>query len=230
MQKNLQRRVVNIFIFNNLYKSSSLFSNMKKELIFLIISDVLILSSFGFITPIFAIFIKEGVTGGSILAAGLASTIFWAVKSVTQIPLSRYIDTKKTKLSFLIAGTFLIVLVPLFYAFSPNIKFIYLGQVVYAFGTAMAYPAWFSLFVKFIDKKHRGFEWSIWSTGIGLGTALTAYIGASLAESIGFRNLFFIVSAISFLGMLSLFLISKKNLREIEKIESHLIPRFNKTH
>lgn len=193
----------------------------------LIVSDIFILSAFGLISPIFAIFIREGISGGSIIAAGLASTIFWLVKSVAQLPLSIYIDKRREKLSLLLFGTLLIVAVPLIYAFSPEVKFIYAAQAIYALGAAMAYPAWFSLFTIHLDKRHRGFEWSLWSTGIGLGSAATAYFGAKLAEIIGFKSLFFIVSFFSFTGMLFLFFISRKYLKKVERIGYSLLPKFN---
>jgi len=134
----------------------------------LIISDILILSAFGLILPIFAIFVKERVAGGSILAAGIASSIYLLTKSIVQLPLSLYVDTKRKKLSFILFGTFLVVLVPLIYAFSPNIKFIFAAQFIYGVGAATLYPAWLALFTMNVDRKHRGFEWSLWSTGVGL--------------------------------------------------------------
>ena len=200
---------------------------MNKVIWLLIISDILILSAFGLITPIFAIFLNEGISGGSIVAVGIASAIFFIIKSVAQLPLSIYLDKKREKLGFLLAGTFIIVLIPLFYAFSQNIKLIFIAQAAYALGAAMAYPSWISLFIMHLDRKHRGFEWSLWSTGVGIGTAITAYIGAIVAQNIGFRNLFFIVSAISFLGLLVLFFISKKYLKDVEKIEGFVIPWYH---
>ncbi len=200
---------------------------INRVIICLILSDVFVLSAFGLIAPIFAIFISEGISGGSIVAAGLASSIFWIVKSATQIPFSMYIDKKKHKLLFLIVGTLFIVTVPIIYAFAPNVRVIYLAQALYALGAALAYPAWFSLFTTHLNSKHRGFEYSLWSTGIGVGSALTAYFGAKLAEIIGFRNLFFIVSAVSLVGMTFLFYISKKYLRNVERVGYYLLPKFN---
>lgn len=201
---------------------------INRVIICLIISDFLIISAFGLILPIFAIFVKEGITGGSVVAVGMASSIFLLTKSVVQLPLSIYVDTKRKKLSFILIGTFLLVLVPLIYAFSPNVNFIFLAQMVYGIGAATAYPAWLSLFTMHIDKKHRGFEWSLWSTSIGLGTALTAFAGAKLVGLIGFKNLFFIVSGISFIGMLALFFISKKYLKDVEKFGGFSFPKFHK--
>ena len=189
---------------------------MNKVIWLLTISDILILSAFGLIAPIFAIFMSTGIMGGSIVAAGLAASVFLLVKSVVQLPLSIYIDKKKSKLAFLICGTILIIAVPIFYALSPHVNFIFLAQGVYGLGAAMAYPAWYSLFTMHLDAKHRGLEYSVWSTGVGLGAALTAYIGARLAEKVGFDNLFYIVSGISFLGLITLFFLSKKFLKDVE--------------
>lgn len=189
---------------------------MNKVIWYLIISDILILSAFGLMSPIFAIFLNEGISGGSIIAAGAASTIFFLVKSIVQLPLSIYLDKKRSKLGFLLVGTLLVVLVPFAYAFSPSISFIFAAQVIYALGAAMAYPAWFSLFTMYLDKKHRGLEWSLWSTGVGLGTALTAYLGAIVAKNLGFKTLFFMVGIVSLIGMIVLLFLSKKFLKQIE--------------
>ena len=203
---------------------------MNKVIILLIISDILILSAFGLISPIFAIFLNEGITGGSIVAAGLASTIFFLVKSAVQLPLSMYLDKKKDKLAFLLIGTFLIIAVPFLYAFSPNINFIYIIQAIYGLGAAMAYPAWYSLFTMHLDSKHRGFEYSIWSTGVGIGAALTAYLGAEVAKNFGFKTLFFVVGTVSFIGLVVLFFLSKKYLKEVREVENGVGRIFNFKH
>jgi len=183
---------------------------MDRTLFLLILSDIFILSGFGLITPILAIFIKEGLTGGSVVSAGLAISIFWVLKSILQLPLSKYVDSRKKKLKFLLLGTFIIIIVPFMYAFSQSVTQIYLAQAVYACGAALAYPTWMSLFITHVDKKHKGFEWSIWSTGVGLGTGIAAFIGAKIADLFGFSNLFFIVGSISILGFILLFFIENK--------------------
>lgn len=105
---------------------------------------------------------------------------------------------------------------------------IYLTQAIYGIGTAMAYPAWFTLFTMHLDRKHRGYEWSLWSTGVGMATALTAYLGAVIAQNLGFKNLFFIVSFVSLLGLITLFFLSKKYLRDVEKIENIVLLKHHK--
>ena len=182
---------------------------MNKKLALLILSDILIVSSFGLIGPIFALFINQDLAG-SVLSAGIATAIYWGVKSTVQLPLSKYlIDKHKRKTQLLLIGTFLIITVPLMYILAQDVKLIFLAQAVYGFGTALAYPSWFSLFTTYMDKKKKGFEYSLWSTSIGLGSGIAAFFGASIAKVLGFRPLFLVVGAIAFTGFLILIALDK---------------------
>ena len=191
---------------------------MNKKLLLLILSDVLILSSFGLLAPIFALFITGSVEGGSIVSAGLATTIFLVVKSAVQLPLSKYfIDKEKHKTRSLLIGTFLIITVPFIYFFAKHVNTIFIAQAVYGLGAALAYPAWFSLFTAYIDKKHKGFEYTLWSTGVGIGSAIAAFFGAKIAELLGFKTLFFFVGVIAFLGFLLLIVLDRIEMKKKSK-------------
>ena len=50
------------------------------------LSDIFVVTGFGLIAPILAIFIKEDLVGGTIFAAGLASTIYLVSKCIVQLP------------------------------------------------------------------------------------------------------------------------------------------------
>jgi len=183
---------------------------MNKKLLLLILSDVLILSSFGLIGPIFALFITDNLEGGSIVAAGLATTIFLVVKSTAQLPLSRFfIDKEKHKTRSLLLGTLLIIAVPFIYIFATSVTLILVAQAIYGLGAAMAYPSWFSLFTTYMDKKHKGFEYTLWSTSIGVGTALTAYFGAKIADVLGFKTLFLVVGIVALMGFVLLIVLDR---------------------
>ncbi len=195
---------------------------MNKKLALLILSDILIVSSFGLIGPIFALFINQDLNGG-VVSAGIATAIYWGVKSTIQLPLSKYlIDKHKRKTQLLLIGTFLIITVPLMYVLAQDVKLIFLAQAVYGLGTALAYPSWFSLFTFYMDKKKRGFEYSLWSTSIGLGSGAAAFFGANIAKILGFRPLFLVVGAIAFTGFLILIVLDRfENKRgfDIKKID-----------
>jgi MFS family permease len=173
---------------------------INRTLQLLMLSDVFLVVGFGLIAPILAIFIKENMVGGSIFAAGLASTVFLVTKSVIQLPFSRYVDGQKNKVKWLIMGTFLFTFVPIIYIFSTHIWHIYIAQFIYGIGSALAYPTWLGLWSTHLDKKHESFEWGFYSTTVGLVAAGTAAIGAAIAQYIGFTYTFIFVGLMSLCG------------------------------
>ena len=188
---------------------------MNKRLLLFILSDVLILSSFGLLGPIFAVFITNNLEGGTLVAAGLSTTIFLIVRSAVSLPLSKYfIDKEKHKTHSLLLGTLLIIMVPFIYILAKSVQTIFIAQAVYGLGAALAYPAWFSLFTTYMDKKHRGFEYTLWSTGVGVGGALAAFLGAKIADALGFKTLFFLVGFIAFLGFLLLIILDRLEIKK----------------
>ena len=82
---------------------------INKVIKILILSDVALISGFGFITPIFAIFLTDRIEGGNVEVAGYAAAIYWIVMSLVVIPLGRYLDKnhgEKDDLWFIIIGRF----------------------------------------------------------------------------------------------------------------------------
>jgi len=184
----------------------------------LILSDFFIFTGFGLVSPIIAIFIKENLIGGSIESAGIASMIFILVKAILQ-PIFAYIAKPRHRFMMLLGGTILIVSVPVIYFFSSNVVHIYLASFVYGLGAAIAYPPWLSFFTRNLTKGAEGFEWSIFSTIEGLGTAFAAYAGAILAEKAGFHTLFIITGTVVFIGLLVLFWLIIKEKMHGDKIK-----------
>jgi MFS family permease len=193
---------------------------MNRTLKLLMLSDIFVLTGFGLIEPILAIFIKENLAGGTIFAAGMASALFLITKCLIQLPFSRYIDRHDDKVKWLILGTLLISMVPFIYVYADHINFIYIAQIVYGLGSGFAYPTWLGLWTTHIDSKHESFEWSLYSTLTGLGTAATAAIGAAIAQFIGFTYTFMLVGAMSLLGCFILFGLEKKQVT-MTRIELH---------
>jgi len=191
---------------------------MNRTIKLLMISDIFLMTGFGLIDPILAIFIKENLIGGTIFAAGLASTLFLITKCAVQLPFSKYVDNHKDKVKWLIVGTFLISIVPFIYIFAKNVTFIYLAQVLHGFGSGLVYPTWLGLWSTHLDKKHESFEWSLYSTLTGLGIAFTATIGAAIAEFVGFVYTFVFVGIMSLISCFILFGLERKN-RILPKIE-----------
>ena len=183
---------------------------MNKVIALLILSDIFLLTGFGLIEPIFAIFMIENLAGGTLVSAGIAVMLFLLTKSILQLPLANYVDKYENRESFLILGAIIISSVPFLYAASNSINHIYLIQILYGAGSALAYPTWLGLFSTNLDRKKENFEWALYSTAEGVGTALSAFIGAKLADMIGFRSVFIIVGILSLIGSVILFFLGRK--------------------
>jgi len=174
-----------------------MFKSINKVIKILIFSDVFLLSGFGFITPIFAIFIAQRITIGNTIEAakiaGFSMGIYWGVKSILQIPFGRYLDKikgEKDDLWFVVIGNVLAALAVFGYIFSSLPLHIYLCQGIYAIGMAMNIPGWCAIFTRHIDKGKEAFEWSTRGTLIGIGAATTGVLGGIIAAEFGFNILF----------------------------------------
>lgn len=59
---------------------------------FFTISDFIVLSGFGLVSPIFAVFITDNIKGGSLEVAGIAGMIYLLTRSLFQIPIAQFVD------------------------------------------------------------------------------------------------------------------------------------------
>ena len=188
---------------------------MNKVLKYLILSDIVLFTGFGFITPIIAIFISDNIAGGNIFTAGVASTIFLITHALLQIAFS-YWFKPKDRFWMLVLGTALIAIVPFGYLISTQIWHIFIMEFLFGVGAGFAYPAWSSLFTANLEKGKRGFQYAIYSSGVGIGSAITGTVGGWIAENAGFHWVFMLTGIFAFIGLfLLLFLDKKETLRKI---------------
>ncbi|OGV89801.1 hypothetical protein A2Z41_03410 [Microgenomates group bacterium RBG_19FT_COMBO_39_10] len=182
--------------------------SINKVIRFLTISDILMLSGWGLISPIFAVFVTNQIQGGNVEMAGLAITVFLLTKCLIQIPLAWFIDRKKGEVDdfwVMIIGSLIISLTAFLYIFARTVSHIFLIQVISGFGTALSYPTWLAIFTRHVDNHREGFEWSIYYTTTDLGGAVVAGLGGVIANYLGFQPLFLLVGLLSLLGTAFLF-------------------------
>ena len=178
----------------------------------LMISDSIVLTGFGLVEPVFAIFVSE-IHGGSVLSVGISTAIFMTVKSLFQLPFSRFVDKhdhsaahphRHLATRFLWAGMALILSAPFLYYFATDIRQVYAIQALYGLGSALAYPTWLKLWETHIDKGRESFEWTLYSTVTSMTVALAAVVGGALVEAIGFRETFLVSSVVVATGCAAL--------------------------
>ena len=191
---------------------------MNKTIKILLFSDIFIVTGFGLMAPILAIFIKESLIGGTIFAAGMASALHILTKASVQLPVGKYIDRTKSRRKFLILGALITAAVPFLYILINNIYELFAVQILYGIGSGLTYPSWLGLWSRSLDDDHESFEWSIYSTSVGVGTAIMAMTGAAIAQYMGFNVTFLIVGFMAVIGWAFLFSLEaerkKKKARE----------------
>ncbi len=99
--------------------------------------------------------------------------------------------------------------------YATRVEHIYVAQVLYGVGSGLAYPTWLSLWSTHLDRHHEGYEWSLYSTLTGIGTAAAAGIGAGLVQFVGFRPAFLMVGILSLFGCFILFFLNAKELKTV---------------
>jgi DHA1 family quinolone resistance protein-like MFS transporter len=185
----------------------------------LLLSDIFVLTGFGLIQPILAIYINDGsVIGGTMITAGMASALFLLTKSVVQLPFGHYVDSHAGKERWLVLGTLLMASVPIIYLSANSIYHIYLAEVVYGLGSGLAYPTWLGLWSVNLDRGRESFQWSIYHTSTGMGTAATGAAGAAVASQMGFSATFMLAGLLCILGCLVLLVLERRSARKAENL------------
>ena len=57
-----------------------------------ILADLVWLSGWGLLAPIFAVFVLQQIPGATVVTIGIAAAIYWILKSLIQIPIAIAID------------------------------------------------------------------------------------------------------------------------------------------
>jgi len=137
----------------------------------------------------------------------MATAIYWIVRSLTSIPLARWMDAhegEKDEFHFMFWGALLMSITLMSLAWATEIWHVYLIQVLFGVFNSMAIPGWRIIFTNHIDHGKIGLQWSVWDVAVTLGTALSAYAGSVVAQEWGFHTLFLLIGGIGVFGALIL--------------------------
>lgn len=173
----------------------------------LIFSDFFLFFGFGLINPIFAVFVKDDLQGGTLAAVGISAAVYLLVKAVLQIPIARFTDREPANLRefwTMMAGQFILACIPFLFLMMNNVNQLYAVQALHGLGAALAFPGFMAIFTKFGDHKKAAFSWSVHSTTILLSTAAAASIGGYFGDRYGFTPLFMGVGIFAFLAFFAM--------------------------
>lgn len=212
-----------------------MFKGVNKVMRAYIYWDFIVNSAWGLLAPVFAIFILQGVAGGSIASAaeivGYATLFYWITKSILQIPIGYYLDKNKGEIDdfwFYVIGSLITAIVPFGYIFATISWHIYFLQVLHAVGMSMVIPSSYGIFIRHADKEKEAYESSLDSTLLGIGTGITGVIGGFMVAYAGFKIIFIITGILNLISVLFLFPAKKhmlprtKEVQEIPPFQGHV--------
>jgi MFS family permease len=179
---------------------------------YLILFDFVTVSSWGLISPIFAIFVTQQIINGSLKVVGFSSALYMVSFSLARLISAYTVDRKlndKQRIILSTLGSILIGMTSLFYLFARLPFHVYLLQALNGAGFGLRYSPFMNLFTRYIDKGLESFEWGLNAVSVSLGQAATAALGGLLAEKYGFKVVFLLVGIFTLVGSLIPFVIYK---------------------
>ena len=179
-----------------------------KVIKFLILSDLSFWAGYGFISPVFAIFIVDRIVDGSAFVAGTAAAVYWITKSLLRVPIGAFLDTcpsERDDYFTLVAGLFIAALVPFGYILAKTPFHVYLLQGIQGLGMAMMLSGWTPIFTRHIDRGRESTEWGLDAMSAGLGMGIAGAVGGWAVSAFGFVPVFVVVGILGIIGALLLF-------------------------
>ncbi len=168
---------------------------------FFVIADLLFWGGWGFITPVFALFVVQRIAGATILTVGIASTIYWITKAIFQMPVALYLDRhdgERDDFHALVSGLILAGFAAISFVLVKTTAELYFVVFLQALSFGLYTPSWSAIFSRHLDKKNYAFDWSLDSTAVGIVLGITATIGSVIAAVFGFNAIFVSASILSF--------------------------------
>ena len=175
---------------------------------YLILVDLFFWGGWGLINPIFALFVVNRVAGATIFTVGLASGLYWIIKSAFQIPVAIYLDRhegEQDDFQALIIGLTVAGFAALVFPLANSIGALIVVVVVQAIAYGLYTPSWSAIFSRHLDGNHYAFDWSLDSTTVGVASGVAAFVGGAIADLFGFNMVFILAGILSLASALLLF-------------------------
>jgi MFS family permease len=170
---------------------------------FFVISDFFLLAGWGFIDPVFSVFIVQKIVGGTLITVGVAAAIYWILKSILQIPIAKYLDKtpgEKDDLMALIGGLLLAGFSAAAFTLVHTAAELYFVEALHAIAFAFYAAAWPAIFSRHLDKDRFAFDWSLDSVTVGVASGITGLLGGIIAENWSYTAVFMSAAALSFVA------------------------------
>lgn len=163
---------------------------------FFIFADLLLWSGWGFIDPLFSIFVIKNIAGATLLSIGTLATIYWITKGFLQIPISIFLDKtdgERDDFYAMIFGLMISSVAAFSLMLAKTMNHVYFIEFIKSLGFALYIPAWSAIVSRHLDKDRMAFEWALSSSSVSFGIGTAGFLGGAVANLYGFNFLFLLV-------------------------------------
>lgn len=183
-----------------------------KVIRYFVLCDLSLFSGWGLLAPVMSVFIVEHIAGASLFNAGAAASLYWAARSVIQLPVAGLLDRRKGEKDdfyVLVIGLLLASLAAFSFSLVTTVRDLYIVMIVQGIAFGLYAPAWQGIFSRHLDKDKFAFDWSMDGVGLGIASMVTGLTGGYLADTFGFNIIFYLASFFSFLSAVIIFSLPK---------------------
>ncbi len=174
----------------------------------LVITDMTFWSGWGFVNPVFAVFVVQKIVGGTMAVVGISVALYWIIRSSLRIPVGLFLDShngEEDDFWFVFFGTILISLVFFGYLMASYPWHIFCLQILFGLGMVIYESGMSAIFTRHIDEGKEATEWGVDSTLAGMGIGIAGGLGGLLINSFGFNLTFILGGILSLLASVILF-------------------------
>lgn len=203
---------------------------------YMVFADLSLFIGWGFISPMFSIFVLEKIEGATLLTVGIASAMYWVARASVQPFVAQLLDKRKGEKDdyFALLGALVCAGIAAFLiAYARDKSILYAFQVFHGASLGVYSVAWPSIFTRHMDKGKVAFDWSLDRGSVGLAVAVASISGAKVAELLGFEMVFIIAGIGSIASALILLaipsLIFPKEMKSAEKVRVARVHRKHKS-
>jgi MFS family permease len=184
---------------------------LNKIVKYLIYSDLIFYTGWGLISPIFALFLVEGLKLTAFVV-GMSSAVNLIVRSLLRIPFGIRVDrhhNQRKAFNYMFWGLLIAAIIPIGYIFASNQWHIYILQAILGAVLAMSTAGWTGIFSRNMDKGKESTEWGVDAVAVGIGPGIAAALGGLAVTYFSFNWVFIAVTIVGIIG--ALFLLVIKN-------------------
>jgi MFS family permease len=170
---------------------------------YFVLSDLFFIAGWGFIEPVFSVFIVEKIPGATLTTVGIAAAIYWILRSVLQIPFANFLDRRsgeQAAFRMLVVGLFLAAAAAFAFGWVTQIWELYAVQIIHAIALSFYTASWPAIFSRHLDKDRVSFDWSLDNTAVGVASGVSGFLAGVIGATWGFTAIFILAGIFSLAG------------------------------